>query len=108
MEQHEQSKAGQLVCASVFDAKVGVYFQPFFARSTAEALRSFGDTINQDGHIFNKHPADFTLFMLAKWNEENGHFDPTPTPIALAVGIELLEVKEDKAQLDLVQSAGSA
>ena len=108
MEQHEQTKAGQLVCASVFDAKVGVYFQPFFARSTAEALRSFGDTVNQEGHIFNKHPADFTLFLLARWNEENGLFVPTSTPISLAVGIELIQSAEDERQIDLVSSAGSA
>ena len=104
----QQNEPGTLVAAAIYDSKVGVYFQPFFARSTAEAIRSFSDTVNQEGHIFNKHPGDFTLFVLAKWNEDSGRFDPTPTPISLGVGIEFITKDGPENQLDLVESARTA
>lgn len=99
----DPSKAGQLVVASVFDTAVGVYFQPFFARSRAEAIRSFADAASQEGHPFNKHPADFTLFVLATWDEESGSFTPLAAPASLGNALEHM-AREDPGGLDLVKA----
>ena len=106
---NEQQKAGTLVVASVYDAKVGTYFQPFFARTRAEALRSFKDTVNQQGHVFNKHPQDFTLFILAVFDEETGGFLNCQAPESMGTGHEYLErPEEDERQMSLVGQGGTA
>lgn len=102
------AKTGTLVVASVYDAKVGVYFQPFFARTRAEALRSFSDTVNQQGHIFNKHPEDFTLFVLAVWDENTGGFVNTKAPESLGSGHEYLAREDEQQQLSLVGDGGTS
>lgn len=97
----EARKAGKLVVASVFDTKVGVYFQPFFARSRAEAIRSFSDAVSQSDHVFGKHPEDFTLFCLAEWDEESGQFETLPAPSCLGTALELVAVEQREGQLSL-------
>ena len=92
MDPNNSPKAGSLICASVYDNAVGVYFQPFFARSRAEAIRSFRDAATQEGHPFNKHPADFTLFCLATWDEESGSFEPLAAPANLGNALEHIPV----------------
>ena len=104
MEMNSSQKAGELIVAGIYDSKVGAYFQPFFARSRAEAIRSFSDTVNKDGHIFNNHPGDFTLFVLATWSEDNGKFTSPPAPESLGSGHEYLQPSVPEPQLDLVQS----
>lgn len=96
------SKASKLVVCSVFDSKVGVYFQPFFARSRAEAIRSFTDATDNDGHVFSRHPEDFTLFVLAEWDEETGGFASLAAPASLGTALEHKSRKKDPPQLDLV------
>lgn len=100
----EQLKAGRLVVASIYDSAVGNYFQPFFARSKLEAIRSFGDAIAQKDHVFAKHPEDFTLFSLAEWSEDSGEFIPHMAPEKLATGLEILSAMRarDPRQGDLV------
>lgn len=88
-----------LICCSVYDSAVGVYFQPFFARSRLDAVRSFGDAVTQDGHVFSKHPEDFTLFSLAEWSEDSGEFIPSITPEKLCTALELAQQAPDPRQV---------
>ena len=81
-----------LTVCSVKDQKVGVYFQPFFARTKAEAMRTFQDLATEPEHMFAKHPEDFVLFLLSEWNEDNGYFDNMPTPIALCRGSDFIKL----------------
>lgn len=90
-----------MIVASVFDSAVGVYFQPFFARSRREALRSFVDAATQSGHTFNKHPGDFSLFVLAEWNEESGRFENKAAPECLGTALEHIAREPDKDQPSL-------
>lgn len=90
-----------LIMCSVYDSKVGVYFQPFFARSRAEAIRSFADAANQNGHIFNKHPGDFSLFASATWCEETNSTENLLAPDNLGTALEHLSRTDDPLQADL-------
>ncbi|WNK12782.1 MAG: nonstructural protein [Microvirus sp.] len=60
-----------LVC-SVYDGAVGAYLQPFFARSKAEAIRSFSDAVGNSESPFAKHKADFTLLVLGAFDDQSG------------------------------------
>ena len=61
-------------------------------------MRSFKQAVNQDGHQFNLHPGDYTLFVLATWNEETGAFDPLIAPDNLGTATEHLEPDGPPAQ----------
>lgn len=93
----------KLVVASVYDTKAETYFQPFFARTRAEALRSFKQAANQSGHTFNNFPADFYLFILAEWDEETAKFEPLDAPASLGSALEHIDQQVDDDQLKLVQ-----
>lgn len=55
---------------TVYDSKAVAYMQPFFMKSTGEAIRAFQDTVNDSKTQFNHHPEDFTLFEIGVWDDE--------------------------------------
>jgi len=57
---------------SIYDSKVDAFLPPFYAQTKGQALRMFQDAVNQDGHTFNKHAADYTLFHIGSFDDETG------------------------------------
>lgn len=80
----------QIVCA-VFDQAVGQYLTPFFMRSKMEALRSFKTACNEEGHSFQTHPEDYTLFALGEFDPDDASFTAYLAPEKLGGAIELRE-----------------
>lgn len=75
---------------SVFDSKVKAYMQPFYARSTGEALRMFEDAVARKEGNFFAHAEDFTLFELGSFDDSNASFEFPVTPVPLGKAIEFL------------------
>ena len=73
---------------TVYDQKAEAYLQPFFMAGRGEAIRAFADLVNEPGHMFNKHPEDFTLFLLGSYDEGKGTFDCNKSPASLGTAIE--------------------
>jgi len=87
---------------TIYDSKAEAYMQPFFAKSTGEALRSFSDTCQDKNHIFAKHPEDFTLFELGTWDEQTSNFVIFESKKSLGVAIEYAtDLIDDPDQLKL-------
>ena len=63
---------------SVFDSAVGAYMQPFFMRSTGEAIRSFQDACSGDGKPFSRNSSDYTLFLLGEYDDAGAEFHCGP------------------------------
>ena len=59
---------------SIFDTASGLYSRPFFTQSDAEAIRSFSDIATDAEHPIGRHPADYTLFRVGLWDDNNGKF----------------------------------
>lgn len=57
---------------SVYDSKAKAYLPPFFMSNDFVAVRVFADCANDAQHQFCKFGADFTLFKLGTFNDENG------------------------------------
>lgn len=57
---------------SVFDVKVAAYAQPFFMRTSGEAVRAFVQSCNDENTQLAKTPEDFSLFELGEFNDQNG------------------------------------
>lgn len=73
---------------AVLDSKVGTFAQPFFAATTASALRSFGAAAMDPNSMLGKHPSDFTLYELGSFDDETGFFEsPKPVPLGTAQAV---------------------
>jgi len=56
---------------SVYDSAAGAYLQPFFFASAGQAIRAFSDMANDPASSLHRHAADYTLFELGSWDDEN-------------------------------------
>ena len=61
---------------SIYDEKAQAYLPPFILPATEMAIRTFGDCVNSQEHQFGKHPADYTLYQIAEFDDDTG----IPTP----------------------------
>lgn len=69
---------------AVKDRSVDAYQPTQCARSEMEAIRSFGDAIqNPASHVMHKHPDDFDLYQVGTFDDNTGKITPTdPRKIA--------------------------
>jgi len=59
---------------AVYDQAVKQYLRPFQMNTLAEATRGWIDVVNDPKTDFHKHPADYTLFHIAEYDESTGMF----------------------------------
>jgi hypothetical protein len=74
----------QKMIFSVFDEKTKLFSVPFYAVTTGEALRTFGDIVNDDRTLISKYPGDFKLYFLGEFEEETAKYKLIPQPAFLA------------------------
>lgn len=80
----------------VFDSATKAYMTPFFMHSRGQAIRAFTDTVNDPATIFARHAADFTLFELGTYEDENASF-VIGTHVNLGKAIEFLDPAKAQA-----------
>ena len=81
---------------SVYDEKAKAYLPPFILPEIGMATRTFGDCINSEEHQFGKHPADYTLFKIADFDDETG--EPTTNKSSIGNGVEFIEAKQQQVE----------
>lgn len=84
----------ELKIFSVFDEKGQVYRTPFYLVHKGEAMRSFGDLVNDPKTIINKHPEDYKLYFLGVFDDVSGAFLGKNTPEFIANASDFLIRKE--------------
>lgn len=57
---------------ALFDSKAAVFSTPFFMQNEGTALRSFMDFVNDPQTMVNKHPEDFSLFLVGEFDDASG------------------------------------
>ncbi len=80
----------QTIC-SIYDEKAKAFLTPFIAPTVAHAMRTFGDAVNDDKTAFEKHPADYTLFVIATFDVDTG--EVLPGKSALGNGAEFRQAQ---------------
>ncbi|ALS03686.1 VP5 [Gokushovirus WZ-2015a] len=60
---------------SVKDTAVNAFLTPFFARTDAEAVRSFSDACMDTKHQFAMHARDYELYRIGTFHDVNGELD---------------------------------
>lgn len=66
----------KLKVMACYDSKAGCYSTPFYTQTVNVALRAFADAANIPDHAMNKHPEDYTLFLLGEFDDETGIHTP--------------------------------
>ncbi len=79
---------------AVYDSKTEAYMQPFFVNSTGGAIRAFENSVNTKDELFNKYPADFTLFEIGAFDDQTGQVETLKTHTNLCNAIECVQQKE--------------
>lgn len=74
---------------SVFDSAVQLYMPPFHMRTIGEAMRSFQDAVNDPKSQIGSHAGDYTLYLLAEFDDAGGVFSSGP-PQRLASALEMV------------------
>lgn len=87
---------------TVYDSKAQVYMQPIFMRSEGEATRAFETSIMSVDHTFAKYPADYTMFCIGEYDDDNGRFTQYDTFVNLGNGIQFAKPKR---RLDVEESS---
>ncbi len=59
---------------SIFDTAAAVYRRPFYCPADGEAMRVFYDLSIDADHEIGKHPEDYSLFRIAKFDDNKGCF----------------------------------
>lgn len=82
---------------SIYDSKAEAYLPPFILPKVAQARRIFGDCVNSDDHQFGQNPADYTLFRLGTFNDEDGQYLLARTSENLGNGLEYVRQDDSPA-----------
>lgn len=70
---------------SVFDIKSGIYGNPFYTHTQAEAIRLFADAANDPETALSKHPADYRLDKIGVFDNCSAVIEPQLEAIGFAV-----------------------
>lgn len=77
---------------ALLDEKSKLYGKPFYAHQDGEALRSFGDVVNDKNTAPGKFPADFTLWKIGEWDDNTGIIKSSK-PSYLAKALDFVKVE---------------
>lgn len=75
---------------SIYDTAVKAWMSPMYFRNKGDALRWFGETVNNPESRLSKHPTDFVFFELGTWDDEKCIFD-IQEPVRLGVAMEFIK-----------------
>lgn len=79
---------------TVFDSKAEAYLPPFYMGTKAQAVRAFTDSANDPNHAFHKHPDDYTLFNLGKFDDATAQVHMLKTPVSMGLALEFKTQRE--------------
>ncbi len=75
---------------AVMDSKADAFLPPFFYDTKGQAIRSFSDAVNEEGHQFRKHAGDYTLFHVGGFDQDLGVLVAHNAPVSLGNALTFL------------------
>lgn len=75
----------------VYDEKAKSYLDPFYFGHDGEALRKFSDVIQNDQSPIAKHPGDYSMYKLGKFDSNSGHITADQNPQFLAKALDFVK-----------------
>jgi len=84
---------------TVHDRAALAYLDPFTSQSVGTAERSFSAAVQDENHHFHKHAPDFTLYLIAEFNQETGEVVPVDR-VLIGNAVDFLPARDLKAVND--------
>jgi len=78
---------------AIYDSKSKFYRFKYECRTHGEALRAFITGANDIKTEIGRHPADFTLFHVAQYEDESATFQNICPPENLGLALHFVEAK---------------
>lgn len=75
-EKERKSIKMEMNLYTIYDLKAEYYMAPVMLRSDSEALRMFDDLCGDESHPVGKHPADYVLYYLGRYDQYDGTIVP--------------------------------
>ena len=76
---------------SIRDSKAEIYNRIWCLTTHGEAERAFRDLANDDGTTVGKHPEDYDLYYLGKFDDNSGKFEPVDSPEHIVKAVNLVK-----------------
>ena len=87
---------------SVHDSKAEAYLPPIYFKTSAEAIRAFESSVQDEKTQFNKYASDYTLVELGLFDENSGTITTSQIPRILANASEFKKTNLSNAQISSV------
>lgn len=78
---------------SVYDEKAAVFSPPFFMSTQGQAIRMFGDLVNDKQSSLSKHPADYRLFCLGEFDQSSGELKGVMPPKFMCAAADFINAR---------------
>lgn len=79
---------------SVYDSKTKIFGQPNFLINKGAAIRAWSEAANDKQSNIGKHPADYTMFYIADWDDETGTITMRDVKENLGTAIEYIRTED--------------
>jgi len=76
---------------STYDAVVKAFAPPFLAPNKGAAIRMFADAANEEKSNLRKHASDYSLFLVASFDDQSGAFALPSAPERVITAQEVLQ-----------------
>lgn len=77
---------------SVYDTKAEIFGPPFFVNREGEAVRMFKDAANDPNTMVGRHPADYRLYCIGMWDDEQGTFENRTPKTSMGYGNDYVAI----------------
>lgn len=82
---------------AIYDSKADAFLQPWFAATHALAFRNIERATKNPESPFVQFPADFTLFKIGEFNDEDGTLSASKVNESLGNFIQFLPPRDEVA-----------
>lgn len=80
---------------AIYDTKSETYGDIVYAKTLAEADRSFATYCNNKDTIINKYPADYNLFQLGEYDQQTGEIFSLKQPLLISNAAQHIPVAQN-------------
>lgn len=90
----------QMSMFAVHDSKAAAFLTPFFSPTRATAIRAFRSACLDSNHDFHRYAADYTLFELGEFDDQDGVISTHESPQSIGLALVFLSEAESLETLN--------
>lgn len=79
---------------AIYDNKASFYMTPWPCRNVGIARREFGSACANSESAMGKFPADYVLYQIGEYNDNDATVKSLTPPVRICDGLEILQLTE--------------